>query len=137
MQLFDRTHSELHISGRPITAIAERYGTPLFVYDRTALDQKLDLLRTLLPQFDIYYSVKANPNLAILRHFVLRGCGMEVASAGEFIQAAAAGCRPESIVMAGPGKTDKDLELALAANIGQVHIESLREAARIARICRS
>jgi diaminopimelate decarboxylase len=136
MQLFDSTHSELHISGRPITAIADRYGTPLFVYDRAALDQKLDLLRTLLPQFDIYYSVKANPNLAILRHFVLQGCGMEVASAGEFMQAAAAGCRPESIVMAGPGKTDKDLELALAANIGRIHVESLREAARIARICR-
>src|SRR5215831_20578649 len=102
MQLFDRTHSELHISGRPITAIAERYGTPLFVYDRTALDQKLDLLRTLLPQFDIYYSVKANPNLAILRHFVLRGCGMEVASEGELVQALAVGCPADRIFFAGP-----------------------------------
>jgi diaminopimelate decarboxylase len=132
---FGSQESVLHVGGRSITALAARYGTPLFVYDRSAIDQKLEALRALIPQFEIYYSVKANPNLAILRHFVLRGCGLEIASGGEFMQALAAGCRPESIFLAGPGKTDSDLELALAGNVGEIHIESPREAARIAAIC--
>ena len=132
---FGSQGSVLNIGGRSITALADRYGTPLFVYDRGAIDQKLAALRTLLPQLEIYYSVKANPNLAILRHFVLRGCGLEVASGGEFMQALAGGCKPESIFLAGPGKTDSDLELALSGNVGEIHIESPREAARIAAIC--
>ena len=132
---FGSQGSVLKIGGRSITELADRYGTPLFVYDRGAIDQKLAALRTLVPEFEIYYSVKANPNLAILRHFVLRGCGLEVASGGEFMQALAAGCRPASIFMAGAGKTDRDLELALVGNVGEIHIESPREAARIAAIC--
>ena len=135
-QCFISQGSVLHVGGRSITSLAARYGTPLFVYDRSVLDQKIDLLRRSLPQFDIYYSVKANPNLAILRHFVLRGCGLEVASAGEFLQALAAGCRPDAILMAGPGKSDTDLQLVLAGKIGEIHIESIHEAARIAAISR-
>jgi diaminopimelate decarboxylase len=131
---FNSQESVLHVGGRSITSLAERYGTPLFVYDRSVLDQKLNALRAALPQFEIYYSVKANPNLAILRHFVLRGCGLEVASGGEFLQALAAGCRPESILMAGPAKTDFDLQLVISNNIGEIHIESEREAGRIAAI---
>jgi diaminopimelate decarboxylase len=132
---FGDQESVLHVGGRSISALAERYGTPFFVYDRAAIDRKLEALRTLLPQFEVYYSIKANPNLAILRLFVLRGCGLEIASGGEFMQALAAGCRPESILMAGPGKTDRDLELVLGGNVGEIHIESLREAERIAAIC--
>src|SRR2546426_1237640 len=132
---FGSQGSVLNIGGRSITALADRYGTPLFVYNRGAIDRKLAALRTLLPQFEVYYSVKANPNLAILRHFVLRGCGLEIASGGEFIQALAAGCRPESIFMAGPGKTNSDLELALIGNVGEIHIESQSEAARLAVVC--
>src|SRR5882672_2803996 len=131
---FGSQGSVLKIGGRSIAELADRYGTPLFVYDRGAIDQKLAALRTLVPEFEIYYSVKANPNLAILRHFVLRGCGLEVASGGEFLQALAAGCRPESILMAGPAKTDFDLQLVISNNIGEIHIESVREAARIASI---
>jgi len=123
------------VGGKSITWLANRYGTPLFVYDRDAMDAKLNALRRFMPQFEVYYPVKANPNLAILRHFVLRGCGLETASGGEFIQALAAGCRPKRIFMSGPGKTDNDLELALSGNVGEIHIDSPSEAARIAAIC--
>src|SRR5690349_8483193 len=92
---FESAASELKISGVSVAAIAESYGTPLFVYDRAGFDRKLDALRSVLPaEFDVYYSIKANPNGAILQHFLSRGCGLEVASAGEFIQALAAGCSP-------------------------------------------
>jgi len=132
---FTSRNSVLHIRGKSITSLANQYGTPLFVYDRDAMDEKLEAVRNLLPEFDVYYSVKANPNLAILRHFALRGCGLEIASGGEFIQALAAGCPRERIVMAGAGKTNSDLELALSGGVGEVHIDSPSEAARIAAIC--
>src|SRR5437016_9659574 len=124
----------LHVGGASVAELSNRYGTPLFLYDRNALDRRLDALAAALPHFEVFYSVKANPNLAILRHFVLRGCGLEVASAGEFMQALSAGCRPESIIMAGPGKTEADLQLVLSSNIGEVHVESISEVARIAAI---
>jgi diaminopimelate decarboxylase len=134
---FGACDSTLVVGGKSVREIAEEFGTPLFVYDRGMLDRKLGQLQSAIPEFQIYYSVKANPNLAILRHFVRRGCGLEIASAGELIQALAAGCSPHTIVMAGPGKTDRDLELALSCEIGEVHIESAGEAARISALCRS
>lgn len=133
---FESREAALHIGGVSVTSLAGRHGTPLFVYDRGALDRSLDALQSALPEFEIYYSVKANPNLAIVRHFVLRGCGLEIASAGELAQALAAGCAAERIFFAGPGKTDSELELALANNLGEIHVESPREAARIAAICK-
>src|SRR5215470_1015107 len=135
---FGPQSTELRASGRSISSLAEIHGTPLFIYDRRGLDKKLDELRAVLPvEFELYYSVKANPNLAIVRHFVARGCGLEVASAGELVQALAAGCEPRRIVFAGPAKTDAELQLAISRNIGEIHVESEREAFRIAAICES
>jgi diaminopimelate decarboxylase len=132
---FGPQETALRVGGVLLGSLAERYGTPLFVYDRAVFDARLGQLRSALPEFDIYYSVKANPNLAILRHFVGRGCGLEIASAGELMQALAAGCEPDRIVFAGPGKTQAELELAIRRNIGEIHIESAREAVRIAKVC--
>src|SRR5262245_13973028 len=134
---FGSSASDLMLGSIPAATIAETYGTPLFVYDRRMIDQNLDLLRSVLPEeFEIYYSVKANPNAAILHHFVKRGCGLEIASAGEFVQASAGGCEADKMVYAGPGKTDHELELILDQGIGEIHIESEGEARRIAAICK-
>jgi diaminopimelate decarboxylase len=134
---FGPQSGEMQVSGVSTTALAERYGTPLYVYDRNGIQRQFDALRSALPpEFKIYYSMKANPNMAILADFIARGCGLEVASAGEFIQARAAGCAADEILFAGPGKTDSELELTLKAGIGEIHIESFNEARRIVRICR-
>src|SRR2546428_2354539 len=124
MMSIDSRDGVLHIGGISIRCLADRHGTPLFVYDRSIVDRHLQALRRLLPQFEIYYSVKANPNLAILRHFLLAGCGLEVASAGELTQALAAGCSAENVFFAGPGKTDAELKYALDSGIGEIHVES-------------
>lgn len=130
--------SELQVGGVAVSTLAKTYGTPLFVYDRAILDKKFNMLRDALPPaFEIYYSVKANPNPAIARHFVSRGCGLEIASEGELLLAQAAGCSPDRIVFAGPGKSDKELEAAIARRIGEIHVESQNEALRIARICQA
>jgi diaminopimelate decarboxylase len=125
----------LHVGGVSIQTIAECYGTPLFVYDRGTLDRALSELRAALPSgFEVYYSIKANPNGTILKHFIDRNCGLEVASRGEYIKARAAGCPPERIIYAGPGKTPAELEFALTEGIGEIHMESRLEAERIAFI---
>lgn len=134
---FSESKSELRLGGVGVGEIASRFGTPAFVYDIHVLDQKWALLRSSLPaEFAIAYSVKANPNDAILRHFVGKGAGLEVASGGELLRAEAAGCPLERIVFAGPGKTEAELGLALARGIGEIHVESLREAGRIGALAR-
>ncbi|NER47747.1 MAG: type III PLP-dependent enzyme [Symploca sp. SIO1A3] len=134
-QYFGTSNRELHLGGIPVGNIAAEYGTPLFVYDSQVLDQKWNLLRKALPpEFAISYSVKANPNPAILKFFLDRGGGLEIASAGEFHRALSVGCPPEQILFAGPGKTPAELELVLSKGIGEIHIESLLEAQRISAI---
>ena len=126
---------ELLIGALPVSGLVARYGTPLFVYDQCILERQFTSLRKALPpEFRICYSVKANPNPAFLHFFLDRGCGLEVASAGELLQALAAGCRPDDILFAGPGKTEDELALAISEDIGEIHAESELEITRISRI---
>ncbi|MGB6835736.1 MAG: type III PLP-dependent enzyme [Candidatus Acidiferrum sp.] len=132
---FPSSKEELRIGDVPISTLADHYGTPFFVYDGGIIDQKWRLLRDALPDvFSVCYSVKANPNQTILKHFLSKGAGLEIASAGEFCQALHAGCPSENIIFAGPGKTEKELELVLGQGIGEIHLESLREAERVSAI---
>lgn len=134
---FPHSRDELIIGRVPVSLLAQAYGTPFFVYDRAGLDRKYEALRAALPaRFSIFYSIKANPNLAILRHFLSRACGFEIASGGEFLLALQAGCSPKQVVFAGPGKTEAELELVLSHGIGEIHVESFLEAKRIGEICR-
>jgi diaminopimelate decarboxylase len=135
---FGISGGELLIGGVPISSIVAEFGTPLYVYDLGIIDRKLKLLRdTLPPEFAFYYSVKANPHPGILTYFVSAGCGLEVASAGEFSRALEAGCQPNKILFAGPGKTERELEFVLRGDIGEIHVESMLEAQRIGAICRA
>jgi diaminopimelate decarboxylase len=126
---------ELLVGGVPIDEIVRQHGTPLFVYDEQTLARQYQALRSALPgRFTIHYSVKANPNQAIIRSFLGQGAGLEIASAGELHQALSAGCPAERILFAGPGKTEEELRAALSAGIGEIHAESLLECQRIARL---
>ncbi len=132
---FDMADGELLIGGVSISSIAAEFGTPLFVYDAGVMDKKLQQLRsTLPPGFEISYSVKANPNRAVLKHFLTRDCGFEIASAGEYQLALGVGCPAHRIIFAGPGKSESELELVLAKGIGEIHVESVVELERINRI---
>jgi len=134
---FPDSGAELRMGGLPVRVLAEKYGTPLFVYDRGVLDAEWNQLRAALPaRFAISYSVKANPNRAFLEYFLDKGAGLEVASQGEFHQALAAGGPAERILFAGPGKTEAEIEFVLARGIGEIHIESPREAERVIAISR-
>jgi diaminopimelate decarboxylase len=134
---FNTSAGELLLGGLPISTIAAQYGTPLFIYDGHILDRKWQVLRHTLPaDFAISYSVKANPNPSILKHFLAKGCGLEIASGGEFHLALSAGCPPQKMLFAGPGKTEAELKHVLAHDIGEIHLESLLEAERVCAISR-
>jgi diaminopimelate decarboxylase len=130
-----RPDGELLVGDVPVSSIAQRYGTPLFIYDRAILERKYAELRNALPKrFSISYSVKANPNPAFLEFFLEKGAGLEIASVGEFYQARSAGCSPEDILFAGPGKTEAELEAVITQGIGEIHAESQLEIKRISSI---
>jgi diaminopimelate decarboxylase len=134
---FPSSSEELCFGGLSVNSLASKFGTPFFVYDRSVLDRKLALLREALPpRFAISYSVKANPNGAFLRYFLKRGCGLEIASGGEFLQALKAECPPSRIVFAGPGKSESELDLVLRHRVGEIHAESALELDRISAISR-
>lgn len=123
---------ELLVGGLPVSEIVARCGTPVFIYDSEIVDRKLADLRNALPhRFSTSYSVKANPNPAFLHFFLNKGCGLEIASAGEFHLAESVGCPLEKIVFAGPGKTQDELEFVISRGIGEIHAESQLELHRI------
>jgi diaminopimelate decarboxylase len=134
---YPKSGESLVIGDVEVSQLAETYGTPIFIYDRAVFDRKYDALREALPErFSIYYSIKANPSSAVVKHFLSRGCGIEIASVGEFRKALEAGCPAGKILFAGPGKSEAELEYVLSQGIGEIHMESLTEARRITAICR-
>jgi diaminopimelate decarboxylase len=132
---FKVDQNELSLGDLPISKVLRTYETPIFLYDRSVLDKKLQFLKKTLPkEFEVFYSVKANPNQTFLKYFLANGCGLEIASEGELQQALKAGCSPERILFAGPGKTDSELELSLKSGVGEFHVESLSEIDRLGRL---
>lgn len=127
----------LVIGGIPLPELARRVGrTPFYAYDRRLIGQRVELLRAHLPrQIHIHYAIKANPMPEVVRHLAGLVDGLDVASAGELGIALEAGARPDTISFAGPGKTDAELEAALAAGI-VVNLESEGEMERLAAIAR-
>src|SRR5262249_51505385 len=125
----------LVVGGVPLPELARRLGrTPFYAYDRRLISERVELLRTHLPrQVHIHYAMKANPMPEVVAHLAGLVDGLDVASAGELGVALEAGARAGSISFAGPGKTDADLEAALAGGI-VINLESEGEMERLAAI---
>ncbi len=121
---------DLLIGGIPARRLAEQFGTPLFAYDADLIRASYRALAAGLEGFaGIHYSIKANPNPAVVRVLHGEGAGIEIASLGEFHAARAAGVDPAHILFAGPGKRRSELEAVIAAGIGEIHLESAEETA--------
>ncbi len=123
------------ISGIFVNDIAKAVGTPFYVYDAQTIKRQYSRLRNALPKdFDIFYAMKANPNLAIVRLLSNLGTGVEVASRGELLACQRLGVDPKNIVFAGPAKTDEDLKTAIDMGIYSINAESVGEMKRISEI---
>src|SRR5215212_9344064 len=120
----------------PISRIAEKCGTPFYLYHGEMIVDRVRRVREALG-VEVSYSVKANPNLAVCQLVAReRQAGAEVASSGELVVVRAAGFAPEDIVFAGPGKTDDELGRAVEEGIFAVNVESLNEIERLASIAK-
>ncbi|MFN8630070.1 MAG: alanine racemase [Chloroflexota bacterium] len=123
------------LAGLAPALLAERFGTPAYIYDLDVVGRQVDALRRALPpRFDLAYAVKANPNLAILKHLAAMGLGADVASGGELRHVLRAGFDAEQVVMTGPGKRDEELVAAVDAGLRVITVESVGELRRLARI---
>ena len=126
----------LQLSGVSLADIAERTGTPAYVYNAEAIRSRyysLDAALGSLPH-RICFAVKANSNLAILRILRDLGAGADIVSAGEMARALAAGFAPEQIVFSGVGKTTEELRSAIRAGVGHLNVESREELDLVGRL---
>lgn len=130
---FTRRDGRLFADDVALDALAERFGTPLFVYSATSLAGAYDALDRALGDVPhtLCYSIKTNMNLAVVRTLVARGAGVDVTSGGELFRALRAGAPPERIVYSGVGKRDDEIDQALATGIKMFNVESRAELRRI------
>ena len=129
----DAKGGEFAPEGVPVSEIAERFGSPFYLYHAGMISDRVRRVQEALGT-EVAYSLKANPNLAVCSLIARAGAGGEVASSGELIVALAAGFAPEDIVFAGPAKTDEELKMAVDEGIHAVNVESLGEIERLASI---
>jgi diaminopimelate decarboxylase len=122
--------SILHCERVPLTDLAERFGTPLYVYSASAIRDRVGAFEQAFRKapHTVCYSVKANSNLAILRLLAKMTCGFDVVSGGELERVLRVGrAAARKTVFSGVGKTRPEMEAALAANILLFNVESESE----------
>ncbi|GAB4422098.1 MAG: hypothetical protein Kow00106_19230 [Anaerolineae bacterium] len=127
---------ELCCDGLPLRMIADAVGTPVYVYSAARLRHNVARLqRALAPlEAELHYSLKANPNLTLVRMLSQAGLGADAVSAGEIDRALRAGVDPACIVFAGVGKTPAEITYALRAKIGWFNVESRDELTLLDRL---
>ncbi|MDO8895431.1 MAG: diaminopimelate decarboxylase [Nitrosomonas sp.] len=121
--------NELYVESVPLKQIAEEFGTPCYVYSRSALTQAYQEFDSAFANRDhlICYAVKANSNIAILNLLAQLGSGFDIVSGGELLRVIKAGGDPKKIVFSGVGKNIDEMRMALEANILCFNVESEAE----------
>lgn len=117
--------------------IAKTIGTPFYVFDATRLRARCAALKAAFPSVDFLYSLKANPNLSVVRELVRGGMGCEVCSELELETALAAGVPVQKLLFVGPAKSDAELQKSVLGGIKAVVVESAEELGRLDAIARS
>ncbi|MFN4257954.1 MAG: diaminopimelate decarboxylase [Gemmataceae bacterium] len=139
MDHFHYSERNLYCEDVPVRHLAERYGTPLFVYSTATLLHHLRQLQTAFAAVEtlLCYSVKTNGNLSICRLMAEHGSGFDVTSGGELYRALQAGGKGEHIVFAGVGKTDEEIRFGLQAGVLMFNVESEAELHAIADVAKA
>ncbi|MGL6209462.1 MAG: alanine racemase, partial [Paracoccaceae bacterium] len=111
--------------------VAERVGTPFYIYDAAALRTQAAAVQQALPGVEFFYSLKANPNLSVTRVLHAAGMGCEVSSGLELETAIKAGAEAGRILMVGPGKSPEELRRGVELGLKAIVVESPDEAEEI------
>ena len=136
MNTLHRIDGHLHLEDVALDSLAERFGTPLYVYSRAALEAAYRAYAEAFAATPhlICYAVKANSSLAILNVFARLGAGFDIVSGGELARVLAAGGDPGRVVFSGVGKTAGEMRAALEAGILCFNVESESELHRLDRV---
>ena len=139
MDYFHYRSNTLHAEEVPVPALAEQYGTPLYVYSKATLLHHLGKLQKAFAAVNplVCYSIKTNANIHLCRLMAEAGAGFDVTSGGELYRAVTAGGIGDKIVFAGVGKTDAELRQGLDAGVFLFNVESEAELHALADVARS
>lgn len=129
-------HQTLHLESVNLAELANRHGTPLYVYSRQALEQHYRAFTEAFADVphQICFAVKANSNLGVLNVLARLGAGFDIVSGGELERVLAAGGDPSKVVFSGLGKTEAEIERALSLGIACFNVESEVEIDRLATV---
>ncbi len=136
MNTLHRIDGRLHFEDVALDSLAERFGTPLYVYSRAALEAAYRAYAdafAAVPHL-VCYAVKANSSLAVLNVFARLGAGFDIVSGGELARVLAAGGDPGKVVFSGVGKSAAEMRAALEAGILCFNVESESELHRLNRV---
>ena len=136
MDYFNYKGDSLLAEAIPVADIAQKYGTPCFIYSRATLERHYGVYQEALkgcPHL-ICFAVKANSNLAVINVLARLGAGFDIVSGGELERVIAAGGDTSKVIFSGLGKTEAEIERALQLGIYCFNIESGAELDRIDRI---
>lgn len=138
MDNFEYRNGRLFCEDVPVEAIAAAAGTPVYVYSSNTLLFHYRGIATAFAELKptICFSIKSLANLHILKLLASAGSGFDVVSGGEIARAMAIGADPSKIVYAGVGKTDREINEAIAAGIGVFNVESEAEFENLSRLAK-
>ncbi|CAM5763706.1 diaminopimelate decarboxylase [Bosea minatitlanensis] len=143
MHHFAYRDGSLHAEGVDLKRIAAEVGTPVYVYSTATIERHYKLFETAVKQAapagkaHVFYAMKANGNLGVLKTLGALGAGIDTVSEGEVRKALAAGIPADKIVFSGVGKSEQELRFAVEAGIYQVNIESESELDLLSRVAAS
>jgi len=138
MHHFEYRDGKLFAEEANVTDLAEKFGTPLYVYSAATFRRHFKAFDSAFSGLDhlTCYSVKANSNLSVLKMLAEEGAGMDIVSGGELYRALKAGVAPEKIVYSGVGKRSSEIKEALTAGILMFNVESVAELRRIDEVAK-
>ncbi len=136
MDHFQYQGDRLHAESVPLDELADRYGTPLYVYSRATLERHWRAFDQAFGDHPhlVCFAVKANSNLAVLDLLARLGSGFDIVSVGELERVVKAGGDPRRVVFSGVGKRADEMERALALGIRCFNVESAPELERLAEV---
>jgi diaminopimelate decarboxylase len=136
MNHFDYRNGVLYAEAVSLVDLADAVGTPFYCYSTATLERHYRVFSEAFAEEKalVCYAMKANSNQSVLRTLAKLGAGADVVSGGELKRALAAGIPPERIVFSGVGKTEAELQAALAADILCINVESEPELELLSRL---
>lgn len=136
MDHFIYTNGVLHAEDVSVAEIAAAVGTPFYLYSTATFERHYTVFDEALAGLDhqIFYAMKANDNIAVLRTLAAMGAGMDVVSGGEYAKARAAGVSGDMIVFSGVGKTEEEMWQVLHGGIRQFNVESEPELRLLSKV---